>query len=202
MNYNYDDRYRGEIVLDNQGNAYVASCTTSDNFPVTNNAFDTDLNMTTNGSSPVQDGVVFKLNSDLSTMFWATYLGGNDADGAFGIRVDDFGKVYVTGFAGAPNFPTTPGTIQSSWPGGEESAFIVSLNASGTAMEAGTFWGSTGDEHGFFLDIDEDDNVHIYGKTTTKPFRKMGHVTVLDSDLEKAKEKARWVKDKLRVITV
>ena len=44
--------------------------------------------------------------------------------------------------------------------------------------------------------------VHIYGKTTTKPFRKMGHVTVLDSDLEKAKEKARWVKDQLRVITV
>jgi 5-(carboxyamino)imidazole ribonucleotide synthase len=43
--------------------------------------------------------------------------------------------------------------------------------------------------------------VHIYGKTTTKPFRKMGHVTILDSDLEKAKEKARRVKERLRVIT-
>lgn len=166
LNYNYDDRYRGEIVLDNQGNAYIASCTTSDNFPVTNNAFDTDLNTNTNGSSPVQDGVVFKLNSDLSTMFWATYLGGDDADGAFGIRVDDFGKTYVTGFAGSSNFPSTPGTVQANWPGGEEAAFIVAFNASGSVMEAGTFWGSSGDEHGFFLDIDEDDNIHIYGKTT------------------------------------
>ena len=43
--------------------------------------------------------------------------------------------------------------------------------------------------------------VHIYGKTTTKPFRKMGHVTVLDPELEKAKEKAIWVKDHLRVIS-
>lgn len=42
--------------------------------------------------------------------------------------------------------------------------------------------------------------VHIYGKKITKPYRKMGHVTVLDSDLEQAKEKARWVKDRLKVI--
>ena len=42
--------------------------------------------------------------------------------------------------------------------------------------------------------------VHLYGKTLTKPFRKMGHVTVLDTDLEKAKEKARRVKEQLKVI--
>ena len=41
---------------------------------------------------------------------------------------------------------------------------------------------------------------HIYGKTITKPFRKMGHVTVVDHDLEKAKEKANFIKDTLRII--
>jgi 5-(carboxyamino)imidazole ribonucleotide synthase len=41
---------------------------------------------------------------------------------------------------------------------------------------------------------------HLYGKTTTKPFRKMGHVTVIDSDLEKAKEKANFIKNTLRII--
>ncbi len=42
--------------------------------------------------------------------------------------------------------------------------------------------------------------VHLYGKETTKPFRKMGHVTVVDENIEKAKQKARIVKDTLKVL--
>lgn len=42
--------------------------------------------------------------------------------------------------------------------------------------------------------------VHLYGKSTTKPFRKMGHVTIVDEDITKAKQKARMVKNTLRVI--
>lgn len=42
--------------------------------------------------------------------------------------------------------------------------------------------------------------IHLYGKTTTKPFRKMGHATILDKDPKKAMEKAKLVKDTLKVI--
>lgn len=41
--------------------------------------------------------------------------------------------------------------------------------------------------------------VHIYGKAKTSPFRKMGHVTVLDRDLQKAREKAERVR---RLMTI
>lgn len=41
---------------------------------------------------------------------------------------------------------------------------------------------------------------HLYGKAITKPFRKMGHVTIVDQDLEKAKAKARQVQRTLRII--
>jgi 5-(carboxyamino)imidazole ribonucleotide synthase len=41
--------------------------------------------------------------------------------------------------------------------------------------------------------------VHLYGKTLTKPFRKMGHVTIVDADREKAMETARFVRETLRV---
>lgn len=41
---------------------------------------------------------------------------------------------------------------------------------------------------------------HIYGKVKTMPYRKMGHVTVVDASLEMAIEKALDVKSKLRVI--
>ena len=42
---------------------------------------------------------------------------------------------------------------------------------------------------------------HLYGKTETKPWRKMGHVTVLGATLEEANNKASQVKKMLKVIS-
>ncbi len=42
--------------------------------------------------------------------------------------------------------------------------------------------------------------VHLYGKATTKPFRKMGHVTIVDGDIENLRKKANFVKNTLKVI--
>ncbi|RNE92757.1 5-(carboxyamino)imidazole ribonucleotide synthase [Marichromatium sp. AB32] len=41
--------------------------------------------------------------------------------------------------------------------------------------------------------------VHLYGKATTSPFRKMGHVTVLDTDIEQAREKALRVRELIEI---
>lgn len=41
--------------------------------------------------------------------------------------------------------------------------------------------------------------IHLYGKSVTKPYRKMGHVTVLDMDIRKAIDKAVKIKDILKV---
>jgi 5-(carboxyamino)imidazole ribonucleotide synthase len=43
--------------------------------------------------------------------------------------------------------------------------------------------------------------IHLYGKALTKPFRKMGHVTIVDADREKAIEKARFVQGTLKVVS-
>jgi len=42
---------------------------------------------------------------------------------------------------------------------------------------------------------------HLYGKKITRPFRKMGHVTILDTDIESAIDKARYIKQNLKVMT-
>jgi 5-(carboxyamino)imidazole ribonucleotide synthase len=42
---------------------------------------------------------------------------------------------------------------------------------------------------------------HIYGKKTTRPFRKMGHVTIVHRDMEKAREMAEKVKRTIKVIS-
>lgn len=41
--------------------------------------------------------------------------------------------------------------------------------------------------------------VHLYGKKLTKPFRKMGHVTITDESIDSLKEKARKVKETIKV---
>ncbi len=41
--------------------------------------------------------------------------------------------------------------------------------------------------------------IHLYGKSVTKPFRKMGHATIVDADVEEALRKARFVRQTLRI---
>ncbi len=169
LNSNYGDDYRGEINVDQAGNIYIASCSSSPNFPVTSNAYQTEFNSTTTSGTFLnrpQDGVIFKMSNDLSTLFWSTYLGGNDADMVSSLRIGADEEIYITGTAGHSNFPTTAGTIQPNWPGGEESSFVSVLSANGANLLRSTFWGGGGDEHGYFLDLDEDENVHILGQST------------------------------------
>ena len=42
---------------------------------------------------------------------------------------------------------------------------------------------------------------HIYGKKETRPFRKMGHVTIVNADIDKAREIAQKVKETIKVIS-
>lgn len=46
----------------------------------------------------------------------------------------------------------------------------------------------------------EDVYLHLYGKKVTKPLRKMGHVTILDGDRNRAREKAGFIKRTLKII--
>lgn len=42
---------------------------------------------------------------------------------------------------------------------------------------------------------------HVYGKKQTRPFRKMGHVTIVDEDMAKARKVAQQVKETIKVIS-
>ena len=44
-------------------------------------------------------------------------------------------------------------------------------------------------------------NIHLYGKKTTKPFRKMGHLTVTADTIEKAKDIAEKARKALKVVS-
>lgn len=41
--------------------------------------------------------------------------------------------------------------------------------------------------------------IHLYGKKLTKPFRKMGHVTLLDENVEQLKQRAKEIKEIIKI---
>lgn len=43
-------------------------------------------------------------------------------------------------------------------------------------------------------------HIHLYGKKKTKPFRKMGHITITDRNQASLKEKIKFVKENFRII--
>jgi 5-(carboxyamino)imidazole ribonucleotide synthase len=43
--------------------------------------------------------------------------------------------------------------------------------------------------------------VHLYGKKNTRSFRKMGHITICDNDLDQAVARARKVKEIIKSIS-
>src|SRR5205085_11500159 len=96
------------IALDHDKNAYITGNTTSDNFPVTSNAYDkTCASGTCNtGSGRVGDAFVAKI-SLTGTRVYVTYLGGNDFDIGQGIAVDFSGNAYVSGATASTDFPGT-----------------------------------------------------------------------------------------------
>ena len=155
---NYGDTYRGEIVVDGLGNCYVASMSSSVDFPTTVNAYQGNL-------AGGQDGVVFKLNSDLSSLLSSTYIGGANDDVAFGLREDGNGGIFVCGSIGDNSLGGTTGAAYPNFLGGNRDAYIAHLDSSGSTMIAATYFGSSDDEQAFFIDQDPSGDLFILGQT-------------------------------------
>ena len=134
------------IALDSSGNAYVAGDTVSDDFPATF--------IGPGQGARVDHAFVSKLNGSGSTLLYSVEFSGStgNGSGALGVAVDSAGQAYVTGAVEASDFPTTPGAFQPGFAGPGDGfggdAFIVKLNASGTAFLYSTYVGGGGRDEG------------------------------------------------------
>lgn len=157
MYVNYGETYRGEILLDAQGNILVASCSSSPDFPVTAGA----IGSTIGGD---QDGVVFSLNKSCSNLLWSTFLGGSGDDNSLGIRAANNGDIVVCGATDSQNMPMTMGGYSPTH-NGDRDAYVIRMNSDGTSMIASTFYGGSAEDLAHFIDLDQVGNVFIYGQT-------------------------------------
>ncbi|MBK8805374.1 MAG: gliding motility-associated C-terminal domain-containing protein [Bacteroidales bacterium] len=158
--YNYGDGARGEIMVDNDDNVYVGSCTYSTDFP-TVSAFQPS-------SLGKQEGVAFKMNSNISAFIWSSYYGGSENDIVNSIDVDEFGNAYITGGTESTDIFTTIKAPFKTKSGGTTDAFVAKISANGTTLEGASYFGSEYYDQAHFVRIDVDKQVYIYGQTEAK----------------------------------
>ncbi len=96
-------------------------------------------------------------------MNWSTYIGGASGEGALGLRLDYLDDVYVSGVA-SDEFITMSG-YQTTYQGGDRHAFVIRLIDDGTTTSASSFWGTTSRDAAFFVDLDIEGNVFLYGQS-------------------------------------
>lgn len=158
LQYNYGDQFRGEIILDATGNVYVASTSSSMNFPTTAGAYATVLN-------GLQDAVVCKFNNTLTSLLWGSFFGGIGEESGNSIEISPNGSVYLSGGSTSPTFPSVTNGNDLSNNGGLSDGYIVRFNPTNGSALSATFMGANEYDQAYFVRCDPGNNVYVYGQT-------------------------------------
>jgi hypothetical protein len=110
------------IAIDSLGRALVTGNTSSEQFPVTPDAFD----QTNTG---LDDAFVTAFDPNGLALVYSTFLGGSTRDGFFFGEAawDASGGAYVSGNTGSQDFPTTAGAFDTSL-GGFDDGFVAKFD--------------------------------------------------------------------------
>jgi hypothetical protein len=140
------------IAVDSSGNAYLAGSTDSSEFAALGG----------------RDVFVAKLSSTGDQRAYFTILGGSGDDVGFGIAVDSSGNAYVSGSTDSSNF-TTSSAFQPN-PAGSQDVFVAKLNSAGSTLSYSTYLGSSDNESGFAIALDNTGNAYVTGFTSSNNF--------------------------------
>lgn len=167
LHYNYADDFRGDVLTDDSGYIYVATCTKSANFPVTAGAQQKN-------KDAALDGVVMVLNPDIESLRWSTFYGGESNDAAYSIKLDDSARLFVGGGTSSADLPMFGNGLNKTYLGGTADGYIVRIDrVSGNFLQS-TFWGTDEYDQVYFLDFDPQDKIYITGQTEGKVARTPG----------------------------
>ena len=158
--------YPFAIGVNSTGAAYEVGNTGSANFPVTTGAF-----QTTCPSCSLYPAVfITKLTPSGTALAYSTFLGGSGDNRAFGVALDSSNNAYVIGWTTSSDFPTTPGAYQTANLGGASDVFVTEMNATGTAPVYSTYLGGSGQDVGFGIALDSNNDTYVTGYTYSTDF--------------------------------
>lgn len=179
------------LVVNSLDELYLIASTGSSDFPVTTDAFDTSFN---GGTLPPFSGtsygftftngadlVVSHFNSTATELIGSTYVGGTGNDGLnqepplnrnYGdpfrgeiiLNADEEPVVVTTTLS--TDLVVTPDAFQSSLAGGMD-AYLFRMDPALSQMLSATYYGGTGHEAGYGVQMDSSGNIFISGGTTS-----------------------------------
>ncbi len=152
-----------DIALDAAGNVYLTGYTLSDDFPLLNPIQSSQLGWS--------DAFITKLSASGSSLSYSTYLGSNGEDYGTGIVVNSSGNVCITGRTSTNDFPTQNPLM--TYQGGND-AYIAKLSNTGDLLLYSTYFGGTGYDWPFGLEVDGYDDIYLTGSTTSSDFPLQG----------------------------
>ena len=154
---NYGDESRSEVNLDPAGNVYLSSCTQSSNFPLVA-AF-----QTSSGGS--QDGVIMKLDPNLSVLNFCSYFGGSGNDAAYVVSIGPTGNIYIAGGTESANLPgSTAGTIGTANQGSID-GFVSIISNNGSSVIKTTYLGTSAIDQVYGIQFDRLGFPYVMGQT-------------------------------------
>ena len=106
---------------------------------------------------------------NLNRLATSTFLGGDGSSRAHAIDVDRAGSIYVTGQTTSVQFPTTPGTFDTT-NNGFNDGFISKLNNSGTDLIYSTYFGGNVTDLGYEIKVDASGNAFVAGRADSSNF--------------------------------
>src|SRR5271165_2056871 len=131
------------IAVDTQNNIFVTGATTSSNFPITQNAYQTGYSASMcflPGIGPFEpgsdtpdcnDAFVTELDSFATKLLYSTYLGANGPDYAVAVSLAPDGSIYVAGTTSSAIFPATANALETHRSFGADCTFEGSPSAIG-----------------------------------------------------------------------
>jgi uncharacterized repeat protein (TIGR01451 family) len=124
-----DEDIGNAITVGGDGSAYVVGQTYSAGFPHTSGVWQ-------GAKAGGFDAFVAKLSSSGSSLAYSTFLGGNDADYAYGVATDAAGNAYVVGTADSVAFTGVPNETRGGNPLLKSTDGATNWAASGTGLTA------------------------------------------------------------------
>ena len=103
---------------------YVGGRTSSDDFPITNNAYDDNL-------TGEMDIIILELDTESSNLTYSTYIGGNERENVWGMILFDE-ELYITGLTSSEDFPTTPNAYDNDYNGGHIDIIVLKMSTLST----------------------------------------------------------------------
>ncbi len=157
-----DDDLPNDMVLADDGSIWIVGYTVSDDYPVTDNTYDPDMDE--------RDFILSSLSGDGSDLEYSTFAGGSAQDEGWTLAVLD-NIAYVAGRAYSDDFPVTGHALQKENHGGLDAViFRLDIDNPGEEqMTYATYLGGSENEASWELELRGTD-IHIAGLSASEDF--------------------------------